>query len=375
MKGAAFLFTRRDTIRSVRDCATCKAAARLIVIAWPHRQMSSATETQHSTSPSRAVKLRPLGKSDVEISELSFGAGPVSGLMTSAEGAAQRRTTVERALEAGINWFDTAATYGAGQSETNLGAVLADLRVGDEIHVATKVRLAAEDLGDIKQAVKTSVAASLKRLRRERVTLLQLHNAITVHRGDAPTSITPSDVLGEDGVLEAFEELRAEGLVAHLGLTGLGDFASLHEVLRARRWVSMQVNEHALIRRASGEDNLLDACARHNVSVLAIRVMAGGALAGQPPSAHTLKTPFFPLALYERDLANARRVAELPSACMTLPELAIRHAIGDARVASAIIGFASPEQVDQAVRFAQKGGLPSDLRSALDALALPEEHP
>jgi aryl-alcohol dehydrogenase-like predicted oxidoreductase len=103
--------------------------------------------------------------------------------------------------------------------------------------------------------------------------------------------------------------------------------------------------------------------------------MAGGALAAQPPSAHTLKTPYFPLAMYERDLANARRVAEILPADMTTPELAIRHALGDSRIASAIIGFANASQVDDAVRFAEKGRLPSAVQSALDGLPLPEERP
>jgi aryl-alcohol dehydrogenase-like predicted oxidoreductase len=325
--------------------------------------------------PHAAMNLRPLGRTGINISEISFGAGPVSGLMISPHAAELQRVTIERALTAGINWFDTAATYGAGQSETNLGAALAELRCGEEIHVATKVRVTTEHLGDIKSAVKASVAASLQRLRRERVTLLQLHNAITTRRGDAPTSLTVGDVLGPGGVLEAFEELRAEGVTAHLGLTGMGDFASLREVVSAGSWAAMQVNHHALIRRAEGDDDLLNLCTSHGVGVLAIRVMAGGALAGHMPSAHTLKTPFFPVALYERDLANARRAIRILPPDMTLPELAIRHVTGDARVASAIIGFADLEQVDDAVRFAQRGTLPESLRASLQSMALPEEHP
>jgi len=337
--------------------------------------MSFVSQASVAAPVPGAVKLRPLGASGVWISELAFGAGPVSGLMTAPDAAAQQRATIQRALEAGINWFDTAAAYGAGQSETSLGAALEELRVGDEVHVATKVRLNLEQLDDIKGAVKASVAASLRRLRRERVTLLQLHNAITLRRGDAPTSITPADVSGPGGVLEAFEELRSEGVAAHIGLTGLGDLASLREALRAGPWAAMQVHEHALIRRAQGDDNLLDLCVRHGVGVLAIRVLAGGALAMQRPSAHTLKTPFFPLALYERDLANAGRVAEILPSDMSLPEFAIRHALSDARVASAIIGFADPSQVEDAVRFAQAGALPTELRASLQTLALPEERP
>jgi aryl-alcohol dehydrogenase-like predicted oxidoreductase len=309
------------------------------------------------------------------ISELAFGAGPVSGLMTSRDTAATQRVTVQRAIEAGINWFDTAATYGAGQSESSLGAVLADLRPGREVHLATKVRVTVDRPGGLKDAVKQSVAESLRRLRRERVTLLQLHNAITTGRGKVPTSLTVSDVLGRGGILEAFEELRAEGLVAHLGLTGLGDLACLRQVLEEAPWAAMQVHEHVLIRRATSDDNLMSLCARHGVGVLAIRVMAGGALAAQPPSAHTLKTPFFPLALYERDLANADRVAKAIPAGLTMPELAIRHVLGNPRVASAIIGFASTTQVADAVRFSQKGGLPAALQSALDEIPLPEECP
>ena len=69
---------------------------------------------------------RVLGRTGVRVSVVSFGAGPVSGLMTGTDAGAQR-ATIGRAIEAGVNWFDTAAGYGQGQSEANLGRVLADL--------------------------------------------------------------------------------------------------------------------------------------------------------------------------------------------------------------------------------------------------------
>ena len=62
--------------------------------------------------------------------------------MTSTERTLQRKT-IQRALDVGMNWFDTAATYGNGQSETNLGAALRELGAADTVHVATKVRLMA----------------------------------------------------------------------------------------------------------------------------------------------------------------------------------------------------------------------------------------
>ena len=107
--------------------------------------------------------------------------------------------------------------------------------------MATKVRLIGEDLDDIRGAVRRSVEASLQRLQLSRVTLLQLHNSITGRRGDEPTSVTPEDVLGRGGVAEAFEELQAEGLVHHMGLTGIGRPAALREVVASRRFAAMQV--------------------------------------------------------------------------------------------------------------------------------------
>src|SRR5262245_32575634 len=121
------------------------------------------------------MQYRPLGITGINISAISFGAGPVSALMTSDD-RDQQLAVVTACLAAGINWFDTAASYGAGQSEQNLGQVFEELAVGTNIHVATKVRLTPEGLVDIRGAVRRSFEGSLQRLQRPSVTLLQLHN-------------------------------------------------------------------------------------------------------------------------------------------------------------------------------------------------------
>src|SRR5262249_49643490 len=134
---------------------------------------------------------RPLGATGIRISAVAFGAGPVPALLTKPGQEDKQTETVRCAVDAGINWFDTAATYGDGRSEAFLGAALGALRVADCVHVATKVRLLAEHLGDIAGSVRASFDASLARLGLRRVTLLQVHNSITARRGDLPTSITP----------------------------------------------------------------------------------------------------------------------------------------------------------------------------------------
>jgi L-galactose dehydrogenase/L-glyceraldehyde 3-phosphate reductase len=258
-----------------------------------------------------------------------------------------------------MNWFDTAATYGQGQSERNLGRVLKQLDPAGRVHVATKVRLIGEDLDDIRSSVRQSVRASLERLQLPRVTLLQLHNSITHARGDEPTSITSDDVLGAGGVAEAFEELRDEGLVQHLGLTGIGQPEALRKVVTSGRFATMQVPFHLLNPSAGHgvpEDyeetnygEIIADCAAANMGVLAIRVLAGGALADHPPSPHTFKTPFFPLALYQRDRERAARLQQSLGPQRRLPREAVRFVLDHPHVSSALIGFGEPWQIDDAL--------------------------
>ncbi|MEQ1860025.1 MAG: aldo/keto reductase [Chthoniobacteraceae bacterium] len=291
---------------------------------------------------------------DFTIPAVAFGAGPVSALMTDASARTRQLATIERAIAAGIDWFDTAATYGGGESERGLGAVLRDLRA--DVRVATKVRL--ENVGDIRESVKSSVAASLRRLGLPRVAMVQLHNSITARRGDLPTSVTPLDALA---VFEAFEELRRDGLVQLFGMTGIGDAQALIETMRGGPWTTVQVN----FSLAEPDTTLLEAAREQGIAALAIRVFAGGALSGQPPSEHTRTTKFFPLTIYARDVERAETMQARLPAGLSLAEAALRFAVHHSGVASALIGFGSAEQVDDAVRWALAGPLDTDLIAQL----------
>ena len=312
------------------------------------------------------MQYRALGSTGIQVSSISFGAGPVAGLMTNPQRVDDQRRTVARAFELGINWFDTAATYGGGRSEECLGRVLLELGQPKQIHIATKVRLPPDQLHDIPGFVRRSVEMSLQRLQVPSLTLLQLHNSITPRRGDLATSITPADVL-EGGVLATFEQLQSAGLVRHVGLTALGDPESLSTVLQSRKISAVQI-PYNLLNPSAGRvmppgyaennlGNLLATCQELDVGAMAIRVYAGGALAGQAPSQHTLTTRFFPLDLYQRDQARAAKVQQRLPAGMTLPEVAVRFVLGHPVVTSALIGFGSPEEVEQAAAFAERGPL------------------
>lgn len=311
------------------------------------------------------LEQRILGRTGISVSAIAFGAGPISTLMVGEESERQR-LVVRHAIERGINWIDTAATYGGGKSEENLGRFFAaEPALAERVQVATKVRLLGDDLADIRGAVRRSLEGSLHRLGLPRVALLQLHNSITRERGDEPTSVTPGDVLRTGGVADTFDDLRNEGLIAHTGLTGIGRPESLAEVVHSDRFDTIQTPYH-LLNPSAGSDapadvgdtnygNIIAACHERRMGVFVIRVLAGGALADNAPSPHTLKTPFFPLELYERDRRRAAELLKQLPPGASLPREAIRFALAHPQVHAAIVGLGSIEQVDEAIGALEPG--------------------
>ncbi len=123
------------------------------------------------------MEKRIFGRTGLELSVLGFGCGAVGGLMVRGDPLDQERA-IARAIGAGVNYFDTAVQYGNGESEKNLGRILQRLKPPNTV-VGTKVRLPSASFGDIADAVATSIEYSLIRLRRDRVDIFHLHNAIT----------------------------------------------------------------------------------------------------------------------------------------------------------------------------------------------------
>src|SRR5438132_11212263 len=152
------------------------------------------------------MEQRRLGRTGLDVSLLGFGCGAVGGLMVKGAAADQERA-VARALELGINYFDTAAQYGNGESEKNLGRVIKSLK--PNIYVGTKVRLPPTERGQIGAAIAAALDASLARLQLERVDLFQFHNAVVAMPNGA--SYAAQTVLDE--VAPAFERLRQQGKI------------------------------------------------------------------------------------------------------------------------------------------------------------------
>jgi aryl-alcohol dehydrogenase-like predicted oxidoreductase len=269
--------------------------------------------------------------------------------------------TMEALIGLGVNWIDTAAGYGNGLSEINIGRILSELpeEVRGQIHVATKVRIDFNLPHSVSDQVNAGLEASLSRLQLPKVSLVQLHNAITATRGDQAHSVSVSDVLDSGGILDSFKSAQREKRTDFIGLTGTGTAESMRPIVRTGEFDTIQV-PYNLLNQSAGREvsqdfpeqnygNILNDCRMANMGCFAIRVFAGGALLGQPPSSHTLRTPYFPLDLYRRDLDRTLGI-DSSGGVPSLARKAIEFALSHPAIHSAIIGFGSASHVTEAVR-------------------------
>ena len=319
------------------------------------------------------MQKRRLGKTGLEVSVLGFGCGAVGGLMINGSAADQERA-VARALELGINYFDTAAMYGNGRSEQNLGRVLKALK--PQLYLGTKVRIPAPR-STTSPALYPLVGGELARLQLDRVDLFQLHNHITAAGADS--DLTPDVVLGE--VVPAFERLRDQGKTRFFGITAVGDTGCLQRVADARVFDTAQVSYNMLNPSAGRAvpagypahdfGNLLAQTETADMGVIAIRVLAAGALSGSEerhPHGSPEVAPIGSGRDYRTDVGRARRLEALlrEGLADSLVEASIRFAIAHPAVSTALVGYSTLQQLDDAAAAAEKGPLPT---AALDRLA------
>jgi L-galactose dehydrogenase/L-glyceraldehyde 3-phosphate reductase len=323
------------------------------------------------------VKYRTLGRTGLKISEIGFGCGNVGGMMVRGGHEAQVRA-VRRAIDLGINYFDTAAAYGDGKSEANLGTVLEE--IGTKVTLATKVRHRPEDLANLKEATIASVGQSLKRLQRESVDLIQLHTRVRVERGGGRFALTPKEILGPEGVLEAFKGLREQGRVRYFGFSGLGDPEALHALVDSGEFHSIQAY-YNLLNPSAGQPvpvrfspldygGLIDHAAAKGMGVVVIRVLAAGALTRTPEAGGSSSgEPLSPGSDYALDVERAQKLGFLIQGNIkTLSQAAIRFALMKPEVSTVLVGFSNLEHIEEAVGCLGSGELPGEAMANLRQL-------
>jgi L-galactose dehydrogenase/L-glyceraldehyde 3-phosphate reductase len=311
------------------------------------------------------MERRDLGRSGLKTSVLGFGCGAVGGLMTRGEPAEQERA-VARALELGVTYFDTAADYGQGESERNVGRILRALK--SDALLGTKIRVPDAGRGAIAACVTKGLEDSLRRLGRDSVDLFQLHNPVT-EAGAAP-NLSPAQVLEE--VVPALQSLQRTGKTRCIGITGIGDADALRTVIESGTIHSAQVpfnllNPSADAPPAAGSAShdfgrIMRHAKNAGVGIIGIRVLAAGALSGslaRHPNAAQDVAPIASGAMLAADVAASQRFRPLVEEghAASLVEAALRYVIASDALSTVLIGIATLGQFETAAQAVLKGPL------------------
>jgi aryl-alcohol dehydrogenase-like predicted oxidoreductase len=313
------------------------------------------------------MEQRPLGSTGLTVSALGFGCGAVGGLMVRGDHAEQRQA-VQRALDAGITYFDTAAGYGDGASEENLGRVMRELGAWSQVVVGTKVRVPTEQLSSVAVAVRSSLEDSLRRLGRSDVDVFHLHNPVGLTRS-GQGQLELRDVLGD--VAQALSAVKEAGLAKHVGFTGLGDSTALREVVMAEPYETVQAYFNVLnpsagyTGHAGGQqdfEGLIDTAARAGRGVVVIRVLAAGAAAGlaeRPPNAGDPGGALSAGASYASDLTRSEGLTRLAKelGLENAVELSLRFGLSKSGASTVLVGYSNLGHLEDAIRYTERGSL------------------
>jgi L-galactose dehydrogenase/L-glyceraldehyde 3-phosphate reductase len=327
------------------------------------------------------LRYRKFGRTGLEVSELVFGGGWVGGILIHG-GDDVRRTAIRRALDAGINWIDTAASYGQGKSEEALGWLLKE--IDDEPYLSTKVGLDLARLDDIPGQIEESLHASLKRLNRQRVDLFWLHNPIRPESGPTATAqgLALSEVLRKGGAAEGLERMRDQGLCRFIGFTGLGDNDCVKQAVGSGRFDAIQFYYNILnpsgarpmpaAWQGQSFDGLLAACKAQGTATMVIRALASGVLAAE--RRHGREVVITTDADLDTEAARARAALGalgLDPGTQRTPygtrsQTALRWVLANPDISCTEIGLAELGHLDEALEAAEMEPLPKEALARLE---------
>lgn len=309
-----------------------------------------------------------LGRTGYNISHVSFGAWAIGGTWGELDDAEAMRC-LHRALDLGVNFFDTADVYGDGHSERLLARLRRERR--DAFWVATKVgRRSSPHIKEsyTRENLTLYVERCLKNLEVSALDLVQIH-------------CPPTDVYYMPEVFGVFDDLVKAGKVRYYGAS----IERVEEGLKALEYPELQSLQVVFnILRQRPAEHLLPRAAERQVGILARLPLSSGMLTGKltrdtrfHPEDHRAfnregaafdKGETFSGFDYERGLQVVEKLRGLLPAGMTLPELALRYIASFPAVTCSIPGARRVEQVEQNVAAGAKGPLDAGLLSALARL-------
>ncbi|AKT38604.1 aldo/keto reductase [Chondromyces crocatus] len=283
------------------------------------------------------METRKLGSLDVSV--VGLGCNNF-GMKIDAEATAK---VVDAAIDAGINFFDTADIYGGTKSEEYLGKALGKRR--DQVLIATKFGMKVDEQrkGARPEYIRRAVEDSLRRLGTDRIDLYQLH--------------TPDESVPIEDTLGALDELVKAGKVREIGCSNFSA-EQLHAAEAASkkaggaRFVSLQ-NEYSLLHRDPEHNGVLDACKQLHLAFLPYFPLASGLLTGKYRKGHPVpegsrlgSSDYFKKLLSDENLDRVEALVLFVALHNhSLLDLAFSWLLTRPKVASVIAGATSPEQV------------------------------
>lgn len=269
------------------------------------------------------MKYNLLGKSDLRVSEISFGC------MSLGENHVENARILHQALEEGINLFDTADMYGQGLNEITVGQAFKDNR--EKVILATKVGNQWRkdgngwDWNPSKAYILKSVEQSLQRLQTDYIDLYQLHGG------------TMEDPVDE--TIEAFELLKQQGKIRHYGISSIRPNV-IREYIARSGIVSVMMQYSLLDRRP--EETCLDLLEKHTIGVLARGSLAKGMLVNKPPQSFLDHTA-------EEVKQSASAIRSVSNQQRSNAGTALRFVLHHPAVATAVVGIRTLDQLKEII--------------------------
>jgi D-threo-aldose 1-dehydrogenase len=315
------------------------------------QSMSSHTE---SSGP---LVLRPLGSTGLQVTPICIGAAPLGNMPeTFAYEVPEERalTTIRAFFASPLNFLDTAASYGDGESERRIGIVLRELGgLPPGFVLATKADRDMQTGVFTGAQMRRSVERSLRLLGQEQLQLVYLHD---------PEHISFEEAMQPGGPVEALQQCKAEGLIAHLGVAGGPIDLMIRFVETGIFEAAISHNRFTLLNREA--EPFWDVCARKGVAAVNAAPYGSGILA-KGPSAY----PRYMYGAASPDLL--RRAQQMQEACqrqgLPLAAAALQFSLRNARIASTIVGITRPERLTETLQLAQQH-IPDELWAELDSI-------
>lgn len=315
-------------------------------------------------SGSDALPRRPLGSTGLLVTPLCIGCASL-GSMPETFGyivpEAQALVTLRLAFRGPINFLDTAASYGDGESERRLGLILKELRGVPPGYVLSTKADRNLRTGDFSgDQVRRSVERSLRLLGLDRLQLVFLHD---------PEHTTFEEAMARGGPVAVLQRFKEEGLIEHVGVAGGPIDLMLRYVETGAFEAVITHNRYTLLNRTA--EPLIDFATPRGVAVLNAAPYGGGILARGPDAFARYAYQDAPPDL----LARARGAVEVCRRYdVPLAAAALQFSMRDARIASTIVGVSSPERIVETLALA-RSPIPEPLWAELDQFAVWEGDP